>query len=248
LQVTGTSSSPYFFWNFDDPASGTQDTVTITGLSQQAFPTHTFSGPGVYNVCVTFTEPGLAAATICRSISVGLCCAAQIVAGDSCVENAVPFSIITGASVSNVTWNFGDPASGANNTSGLALPVHVFSEAGSYSVQAFISSDCGLDTATLDVNVVNCTCNLYIPNAFTPNGDGINDQFQPISNCALAQYKFSVFDRWGELVFSSSDPAAGWDGKSGNRDCASDVFAYLFTYQLGANPAKTVYGDVTLLR
>ena len=248
LQVTGTSSSPYFFWNFGDPASGMQDTVTITGLSQVAFPIHTFSGPGVYNVCVTFTEPGAVATSICRSISIGLCCSVQLVAGDTCLENAVPFSINTGATVNSITWDFDDPASGTNNVSGLFQPTHVFSEAGTYSVRALVAADCGQDTAVLAIRIVNCNCTVYVPNAFTPNGDGINDRFQPISKCAVTQYNFSIYDRWGELVFSTVDPAAAWDGKSNNRDCLSDVFVYVLIYQLGTGPIKTVYGDVTLIR
>lgn len=165
FQVVGISNSPYFFWDFDDPGSGTQDTVTITGTSPAPFPTHTFTNPGVYDVCASFKEPGLPVSTICRTISVGL-----------------------------------------------------------------------------------CNCYVYVPNAFTPNSDGVNDHFKPVVNCTVTNYEFSVFNRWGQLVFNASDPVTSWDGKSDALDCPSDVYVYLLTYQLADGIAKTAYGDVTLLR
>jgi len=72
IQAIGTSNSPYFFWNFGDPNSGTNDTITITGLSPSPFPNHTFSAVGTYTICVSFKEPGLPVATICRTVKIGL--------------------------------------------------------------------------------------------------------------------------------------------------------------------------------
>jgi gliding motility-associated-like protein len=73
FQAEGTSNSPYFFWNFDDPASGVNDTITITGFSPTPFPTHTFTAPGNYTVCVQFQEPGFPVTTVCKTISIGNC-------------------------------------------------------------------------------------------------------------------------------------------------------------------------------
>lgn len=81
LQAEGTSNSPYFSWNFGDPLSGINNTVTITGASNPPFPTHTFSGAGSYNVCVSFQEPGFPVSTVCRTITIGQCnnvCSASI--------------------------------------------------------------------------------------------------------------------------------------------------------------------------
>lgn len=74
FQATGTSSSPFFFWRFGDPASGTNDTITIAGGSANPFPLHRFSAPGIYTICVRFQEPGLPVAEICRTVRIGLCC------------------------------------------------------------------------------------------------------------------------------------------------------------------------------
>ncbi len=157
FQATGgVSSSPYFKWNFGDPASGTNDTITITGTSPSPFPTHTFSGPGLYSVCVTFQEPGLDPQTVCRTISIRQCCDGSIVSSDSCLANSIPFSFISTNTISSITWNFGDTLSGANNTATGLNPGHTFSAAGNYTIKATITSNCGTFTRTFSKVIVPC--------------------------------------------------------------------------------------------
>jgi gliding motility-associated-like protein len=55
-------------------------------------------------------------------------------------------------------------------------------------------------------------CNVWISSAFTPNNDGVNDTWTWKSACGAVDFAVDVFDRWGELVFSTNDPQAGWDG------------------------------------
>lgn len=156
LQVLGTSSSPYFFWNFGDPASGTNDTITITGTSPSPYPTHTFSGPGVYTVCVSLQEPGNPVTTVCRTISVGLCCNGVIKSLDSCLNRGTSFSIQTSATITTALWNFGDPASGASNTSSVVSPTHVFSSTGAYTVTAFVAASCDTFTISYPITIISC--------------------------------------------------------------------------------------------
>lgn len=159
LQAEGTSSSPYFFWEFGDPASGTNDTATFTGLSAPPFPTHTFSAPGVYTVCVSFQEPGQPVTKVCRTLSVQFCCNATINSGDSCLENNIPFSFTSAADISSVTWNFGDPGSGAANSSSSLTPSHKFSSPGLYTVSLSINATCGIINSTYSQKVVRCSTN-----------------------------------------------------------------------------------------
>jgi gliding motility-associated-like protein len=74
---------------------------------------------------------------------------------------------------------------------------------------------------------------IYIPNAFTPDGDGVNDVFkvayEGISNF---DFRISIFDRWGEEVFSSSGIAIGWDGKKNGKDCPGGVYVYKIVFEL----------------
>lgn len=253
LQSQGASSSNYFFWNFGDPASGINDTITITGLSPSPFPTHTFSSAGVYNVCISFQEPGFPVSKVCRKISIGLCCNGIISSKDTCLENSIPFSILSGATISSVTWNFDDPSSGANNTSTLLTPRHLFSKAGIYKIRAIVNFNCGADTIFKTITVINCDsivgdCQLLVPTAFTPNGDGINDKFYPSSICTFENYKCLIFNRWGQLIYTTSNQTEKWDGKYKGSDCPVGAYVYLITYRFPAQQTKDVYGTITLLR
>jgi gliding motility-associated-like protein len=95
------------------------------------------------------------------------------------------------------------------------------------------------------------TQNERTPNAFTPNGDGANDTFAPISQCNFSTYHFSIFDRWGTKVFDTTDPTEKWDGKINGQDAPMDVFAWVVTYGLIQDGVLATFnnaGSVSLLR
>lgn len=200
LQVLGTSSSPYFFWNFGDPLSGTNDTTTIFGSSIPAFPTHTFSGPGIYTICVSLQEPGDTVRTVCRTISIGLCCNGIIEAIDSCLNKNTSFSITTNASITSVSWNFGDIASGAANTSGLLSPAHVFSGIGSYTVTASATAPCGNFVITYPITIVNC-----------PSSGNCTGTISLRDSCAQNPSSFNLnsMATINSVIWSFGDPSSG---------------------------------------
>ena len=93
-----------------------------------------------------------------------------------------------------------------------------------------------------------CRGDLYIPNAFTPNKDGLNDLFSPASD-NLEYYSLVIYNRWGEMVFSTTNPVNGWDGSFKGNPCASDTYFYVIKYkQFGQSTDKSVTGNLTLLR
>jgi gliding motility-associated-like protein len=73
------------------------------------------------------------------------------------------------------------------------------------------SNQCG--AAFDEINITEGSCSLFVPSAFSPNDDGLNDIFKPIVYGQLIAYEFDVFDRWGNQVFHSTNAADGWDGK-----------------------------------
>jgi len=93
----------------------------------------------------------------------------------------------------------------------------------------------------------------YIPNAFSPNGDGVNDLFQPFltPDLQIDTYRFAVFDRWGNQVFETTDPNQGWDGTFRGRELPAGVYVYFvdidFTDEDGAEQL-TESGEVAILR
>lgn len=90
--------------------------------------------------------------------------------------------------------------------------------------------------------------NFYLPNAFSPNGDGLNDAFQPFfAAIPPSDYVLRVFDRWGGLVFESHDPAVGWEGDHRGKPCSVGIYTYLL--EAGSVDCREKRsGDVVLLR
>src|SRR5690606_11165148 len=76
---------------------------------------------------------------------------------------------------------------------------------------------------------VECDYNLYIPNAFTPNGDGKNDFFIPVAY-NINDYSMQIFNRWGQLIWETDDLNAGWTGYYNGSMCADGIYTYQVTY------------------
>ena len=103
----------------------------------------------------------------------------------------------------------------------------------------------GLDS----IKVIQGPCNLvFIPNAFTPNNDGINDVFRPTFGVPIQHYRCLIFNRWGQSLTLSSEPSKGWDGNWNGKPVPSGVFYYVirFTDASGVSHERT--GSVTLIR
>lgn len=104
---------------------------------------------------------------------------------------------------------------------------------------------------TEKVDLIACEKCLFIPNIFSPNGDGINDDFLTAATCELLDYHEVVFDRWGNLVFESFDQSLYWDGMYKGQKADLGVYAYLITYFLENNgklEPQERSGTVTIIR
>jgi gliding motility-associated-like protein len=88
---------------------------------------------------------------------------------------------------------------------------------------------------------------LHVPNAFTPNGDGTNDTWKPVP-AFVKDFNLKVYDRWGQLVFETSDKKQYFDGRFKNQDVSVDAFVYVITYTGWDGSTKTLKGNVTVLR
>ncbi|MBK8506445.1 MAG: gliding motility-associated C-terminal domain-containing protein [Saprospiraceae bacterium] len=114
-------------------------------------------------------------------------------------------------------------------------------------------NQCGQVEVSSSVQYVNCEpCAIFVPNAFTPDGDGINDELQVFTDCDLQSFTLKIFDRWGNLIHQSGDQHASWDGRTyGSDSKATDIFVYLVQYEvqeLGDVFLRTISGDVVVFR
>lgn len=105
----------------------------------------------------------------------------------------------------------------------------------------------GMDSITIDFKNTG-EQRLFMPNAFTPNGDGLNDLFCPIFTGPAANYEFSVYNRWGQLIFHTTTPRKGWDGTFRSRLQPGDVYVYYFTAEGGCNGKFKQKGTFVLIR
>jgi gliding motility-associated-like protein len=104
------------------------------------------------------------------------------------------------------------------------------------------------DTAYQQLKILPAT-GLYIPNAFTPNGDQKNDIFLPVIAGEVSSYQLLIFNRWGEMIFQSNDQNTGWDGYYKNDKVQDDVYVYRLVYKLTGSEIKLIkIGRVTVLR
>ena len=117
-----------------------------------------------------------------------------------------------------------------------------------------ITDENGCDASDEVLLTISKNRNVYIPNAFSPNGDGINDVFYIFARGDVSQIlEFKIFDRWGELVFEDekfppNDPAHGWDGIFHGKMMNPAVFAYMAKVEFVDGVVELFKGDVTLMK
>jgi gliding motility-associated-like protein len=108
---------------------------------------------------------------------------------------------------------------------------------------------CGRDTANMNIVFDPCPCVLTLPNAFTPNGDGVNDNFRPLHACDMEKYTMTIFNRYGEIIFVTKDPLQGWDGTIKGKKLNMGGYVWVVTYtQSSKGQAINKTGSMLLLR
>ena len=110
--------------------------------------------------------------------------------------------------------------------------------------QVLVSNLCFDETAEIEVFYQRCEQELYIPSSFTPNSDGLNDQFKPIFAYPdkIEEYTIYIYNRWGNLLFTSQNPEQGWTGEG----CMNGVYTYVIFYKTEGKGGKVVNGTVTI--
>ena len=92
-----------------------------------------------------------------------------------------------------------------------------------------------------------CPQLVYFPTAFTPNGDGRNDTYRPTLLSPLLYYRFTIYNRWGHPVFSTSEPGQGWDGRLRSKRQPTGLFTWVCTYQFPGASRTVAKGSLLLV-
>ena len=127
------------------------------------------------------------------------------------------------------TWTFGDgsPASNSFNTQ------HTYSDTGTFMVNLTVTDTKGCVNIISRKVYVFPDYTVFIPEIFSPNGDGLNDVFKPIGVfTGVVYYEMTVFNRWGEVIFNTKDLETGWNGRTGNIGEWAPTGAYVYVIKI----------------
>ncbi|MGB2417973.1 MAG: PKD domain-containing protein, partial [Flavobacteriaceae bacterium] len=127
------------------------------------------------------------------------------------VSDPISFINISTGDITSFSWDFGD---GSPLLNGVDSPVHVYDALGTYTISLTVEDLYGcFDTYSQTIDITK-GYEIILPNAFTPNGDGINETIRPVSNC-MTKIKMSIYDTWGSLIYvevAENQDIYGWDG------------------------------------
>jgi gliding motility-associated-like protein len=241
-QSTVQNSSPaHWLWNFGD---GSTDTIQD--------PQYCYPNLGVYTVTLTVTS-----AQGC-SYTDSLTNYVHVIPGPQAAFTYAPTTISISAPTVYFTdqstagpaewyWDFGS----GGNSSTAQNPTFVYPDTGSYTIMLVVSAPGGAcpDTA-YETIFVSPELLIWIPNAFTPNDNGNNDHFSPVFSdpSYVVSYQMRIFDRWGNMLFESTDPYRGWDGRFKGTVVPLDTYVYTVSVTGIDNIEHRYIGHVNMIR
>lgn len=233
-------------WNFGDinPNNNT---------SGEKNPKHCYESPGYYDVKITVTSNHgcMSSQTVQKMIHVFEIPVAEFVPTPNPASVLDPrVTLVNASSPDVVSWNyhFGD---GDSISPAVPSPVHMYPDkaSSSYLATLTVKNKDGCVAYVEHIVEIGPEFTFYIPNAFTPDGDGINDFFSG-KGIGIVKYDFIIFDRWGNLIFHSENLEDQWNGKANNGDQISqeDVFIWKVKLTDVFGKKHSYMGTVTLVK
>lgn len=225
IQLSATSDIPGVTFSWTGPENYTGDAAEVM------IPNSTKSMSGMYNIKVSNSGCDVSMSTEVKVIDIEF-----NLGSDTMLCNRETKVLNSGISEGAFLWS-----DGSTDTS------YTVREQGRYWL-TITHPVCGLRTDTIDVNYENCECSPFVPTAFTPNNDGLNDKVGPIMNCRASAYKFFILNRFGEVVFKSTLPGEKWDGMYKGQPAELSTYFYLLQMTGPRNREFQFKGDIILMR
>ncbi len=229
----GTQNAAYY-WDFGDGQTANQEN-----------PVHTFSQPGSYTVqfIVTDTANCHTSDTAYLPIQVYPNATADFSWSPTFINPGVQVQFTnTGSGSTGWYWDFGD-----GDTSTLENPSHTYADTGIYTVCLKAKGQGGCDDSICYALVVSDFALIDVPSAFSPNGDGINDVFY-VRGEGVEKMIFKIYNRWGQLMFQTTDLSVGWDGTYKGVPQEMEVYVYTLDAVLVNGEEVSRKGNITLIR
>lgn len=189
------------------------------------------------NYWVTVSNRGCSATD---SIRVNLAAGIQVNFGNEvtfCLSDEVKQLSIKTPPNTKINWNTGATTNSINVT-----------KEGVYKVTT-TSKTCGTRLDSVFVKLKACDCEMIIPNSFTPNEDNKNDYFFPVLQCEYSYYSFTIFDKWGNQIYTTNNPNGKWDGRFKGNLCEEDIYVYkIESTEKNSDKKMNRSGRVSLIR
>lgn len=238
IQVTQATPAITIQWHDNDPADFTRDNVS-TG-----------------NYSFTIENPDIAGCEADTTVQVGhdtydldpsFSIEEEINDGVYDVDENLTFINTSSISYDSISWSFGD-----GSVSNAPQPVYAYAATGEYFAELYLEDEYGCNGNEEKLVVIEEVppCEAVLPNAFSPNGDNINDDIGVIGNVKSMDLK--IFNRWGEVIFRSDSPEERWDGYYRGQEVPIGVYPYTLRYScLRAGDRIETFeevGEITLVR
>lgn len=240
--TTGSASIVDWSWNFGD---------NTLAVSQN--PSHCYLQSGIYDITLSVVAANACSDTLIipQLIHVNANPIAEFEPFPNPATTTTSTITLTNLSSSDAIswfWTFGD-----GDTLTMFTPnanhQYPYDSAGGYNISLIVQNSNGCADTVDHQIVINSEYSFYIPNSFTPNNDGINDSFGGYG-MGIANYELTIFDRWGNLIFHSTDLSEQWDGKvnSAVSTVQQDVFVWKVKITDELRKKHSYIGTVTVIR
>ncbi len=224
-----------YTWNFGDGNTATTDN-----------PSHQYAADGSFNVTLV-AQLGNCTNTANGSAVVQPAAVANFSANPvtSYNDNSTPITFTnTSTNSDSWLWDFGDQTASSD-----ASPAHVYLNPGTYTVSLLATNQYGCNDSITKIDYINIYQRpiVFIPNVFSPNGDGQNEILQVFAN-GVNYLDWKIFNRWGEKVYQGSNVTQGWDGNYQGKPCPSGVYTYTVNIVFDDGSSRLMKGSVTIIK
>ena len=244
--------------------NNSQYTITNTwefgdgNTSNSQNPCYTYFNPGSFLVTLTATGPGGQTDVADTIVTIYPKPQANFSATPTLVQvpNTAAFFFNLSIDADSYLWYFGD-----GGTSTAENPVYTYSQVGQYDILLIASNQYGCTDSITKLKYITAEQinDIVLPNAFTPNPSGSNggvydptsfnnDVFYPFTINGVDEYRLTIYNKWGEIVFDTDDLKTGWDGFYKGTLCQADVYIWKVKGKYLDGTTYMKFGDVTLLR
>ena len=224
-----------YLWDFGDGNTSTDN-----------LPSHTYNDAGTYEISLIASNTATCnkADTTTVVVEAYPYAEAAFIFEPTFAETNTPIILTNNSTLADTyEWDFGNGTTSTEETPALSYDTD-----GTYQICLTAINTEGCNDELCQEIIISTSLFIGVPNAFSPNNDGLNDVLYIEGRSGISQMEFSIFNRWGEKVFFTTNPDEGWNGDVKTENQEVEVYNYLLIAILKNGDERKLYGNITLLR